>query len=77
MKRTTILLINLAIFKFCFAQSQWSTSYNTNSNSGRIDDVNFVDEQTGFFGLNYFSNDIYKTVDGGNNWEKNIYFKLY
>ena len=72
MKRIITLLLNLVIFKFCFAQSQWSTSYNSNSNSGRIDDVNFVDEQTGFFGLNYFSNDLYKTVDGGNNWVKKI-----
>ena len=77
MNKLILLFFVFWINSVSFAQSQWSTSYNTNSNSGRIDDVNFVDEQTGFFGLNYFSNDIYKTVDGGNNWEKKISISNY
>ncbi|RCS27941.1 T9SS C-terminal target domain-containing protein [Polaribacter sp. WD7] len=74
MKKLHIILMLLLLnINFCVAQNfNWqSVKSITNIDNQRFDDVFFLDKNTGW-AANGFHAEVYKTIDGGVNWTKQL-----
>ncbi|WP_299050133.1 T9SS type A sorting domain-containing protein [uncultured Polaribacter sp.] len=74
MKKLHIILMLLLLnINFCVAQNfNWqSVESITNIDNQRFDDVFFLDKNTGW-AANGFHAEVYKTIDGGVNWTKQL-----
>lgn len=68
MKNFTVVVIVCFVSALAFGQETWHALENAPTNTGRIDDVFFINENVGW-SANGSKGQVYKTTDGGASWD--------